>query len=70
MDETNAWIAQGVGLIWAMPPASATLYTGKDVKPGQDDRPIFRYRPLGSPTYRVIYGDIKVKDVEPEKIPK
>lgn len=72
MDEaTNAWVAkigQGVGLIWAMPPASDALYTGKDVKPGQADRPVFRYRPQGSPTYRVIYGDLTVKDVKPEDI--
>ena len=72
-DTTNAWIAKvgpGIGLIWAMPPDSDVLYTGKDVKSGQADKPIFRYRPQGSKTYRVIYADLTVKDVEPSQIPK
>lgn len=74
LDEaTNAWVVKvgkGVGLVWAMPPASDALYTGKGVTLGQADRPIFRYRPQGSKTYRVIYGDLTVKDVEPDQIPK
>ncbi len=72
-DATTAWIAkiaQGVGLVWAMPPDSDALYTGKSVRLGQADKPIFRYRPHGSKTYRVIYGDLTVKDVEPGQIPK
>lgn len=70
---TNAWIARvgkGVGLVWAMPPDSDARYTGKGVQLGQADRPIFRYRPQGSTTYRVIYGDLTVKDVEPDRIAK
>jgi outer membrane lipoprotein-sorting protein len=72
-DPTKAWIAkvgQGIGLVWAMPPDSGALYTGKGVQLGQADRPIFRYRPQGSQTYRVIRGDLTVKDVEPGQIPK
>jgi outer membrane lipoprotein-sorting protein len=70
---TTAWIArigQGVGLVWSMPPDSDALYTGKGVQLGQADKPIFRYRPQGSKTYRVIYGDLTVKDIEPGQIPK
>jgi hypothetical protein len=74
LDEaTNAWIAKvgkGIGLVWAMPPDSDALYTGKGVQLGQADSPIFRYRPQGSKTYRVIYGDLTVKDVESGRIPK
>ena len=72
-DATNAWIAKigkGVGLVWAMPPDRDSFYLGKGVKLGQADKPIFRYRPLGSKTYRVIYGDLTVKDVDPSQVPK
>jgi outer membrane lipoprotein-sorting protein len=72
-EATSAWIAkvgQGVGLVWSMPPDSDALYTGKGVQLGQADKPIFRYRPQGSRTYRVIYGDLTVKDVEPGQIPR
>jgi hypothetical protein len=72
-EATSAWIAkigQGVGLVWSMPPDSDALYTGKGVQLGQADKPIFRYRPQGSRTYRVIFGDLTTKDVEPGQIPK
>jgi len=45
-------------------------YTGKDVKFGDPETAIFWYRPEGSETYRVIYGDLSVKDVAPENLPK
>jgi hypothetical protein len=41
----------------------------EDVKFGDSDAPIFWYRPEGAETYRVIYGDLSVKDVEPENLP-
>jgi hypothetical protein len=44
-------------------------YAGKDVKFGDVDTAIFWYRPKGSQTYRVIYGDLSVKDVAPENLP-
>jgi hypothetical protein len=53
-----------------MPPDYDATYTGKGVQLGQSNRPIFRYRPEGSKTYRVIYGDLTVKDVDPGRIPK
>jgi hypothetical protein len=45
-------------------------YAGKGVKLGQADKAIFWYQPKGSATYRVIYGDLSVKDVAPENLPK
>jgi len=45
-------------------------YAGKGVKLGDADKAIFWYRPEGSDTYRVIYGDLNVKDVAPENLPK
>jgi len=45
-------------------------YAGKGVKLGEADKTIFWYQPKGSQTYRVIYGDLSVKDVAPENLPK
>ena len=44
-------------------------YLGKGVKLGDKDRIVCWYRPKGSRTYRVVYGDLSVKDVEPEDLP-
>ena len=45
-------------------------YRGKGVKLGKADKAIFWYRPKGSQTYRVIYGDLHVEDVAPENLPE
>jgi hypothetical protein len=38
------------------------VYAGKGVKLGDANTAIFWYRPAGSQTYHVIYGDLSVKD--------
>jgi hypothetical protein len=45
-------------------------YRGKGVKLGEAATPIFWYRPKGSETYRVIYGDLHVADVARENLPE
>jgi len=45
-------------------------YAGNGVKLGDADKAIFWYRPEGSETYRVICGDLSVKDVAPESLPE
>jgi outer membrane lipoprotein-sorting protein len=45
-------------------------YLGKDVKFGDGESPVCWYRPDGSESYRVIYGDLSVKDVASENLPK
>jgi outer membrane lipoprotein-sorting protein len=45
-------------------------YAGAGVKLGDASKAIFWYRPKDSQTYRVIYGDLSVKDVAPENLPK
>jgi hypothetical protein len=45
-------------------------YAGAGVKLGDASKAIFWYQPQGSATYRVIYGDLSVKDVAPENLPK
>jgi len=45
-------------------------YVGKNVKLGDAESPVCWYRPEGSETYRVIYGDLSVKDVAAGDWPK
>lgn len=45
-------------------------YAGKGVKLGEADKAVFWYRPKNSKMYRVIYGDLSVKDVLPQDLPK
>ena len=47
-------------------------YFGKGVKLGEKDRIVFWYKlkdSKGPSTYRVIYGDLSVKDVAQEDLP-
>lgn len=45
-------------------------YAGAGVKLGDASKPVFWYQPQGSATYRVIYGDLSVKDVAKKNLPK
>ncbi|MBW7991701.1 MAG: zf-HC2 domain-containing protein [Planctomycetes bacterium] len=45
-------------------------YAGNGVKVGEADKAVFWYLPDGSETYRVIYGDLSVKDVADGDLPK
>jgi hypothetical protein len=40
------------------------------VRLGETETPIFWYRPKGSETYHVIYGDLHVENVDPEDLPE
>ena len=44
-------------------------YLGKRVKLGDAGRIVCWYRPNGSETYRVVYGDLSVRDVAPDELP-
>ena len=45
-------------------------YRGKGVKLGDGATAVFWYRPDGSATYRVVYGDLRAEDVAPEDLPE
>ena len=45
-------------------------YTGKGVKLGDREAMIFWYQPKGAKTYRVIYGDLSIRNVEARNLPK
>jgi outer membrane lipoprotein-sorting protein len=61
---------RGIMFLTQLPAESNWRYAGEDVKFGDAGTPIFWYRPEGAETYRVIYGDLSVKDVAPENLPK
>jgi len=44
-------------------------YAGKGVKLGDAKTAVFWYRPKDSETYKVIYGDLTIKDVAEEDLP-
>lgn len=52
-----------------LPADSDRHYVGKDVAFGDAETPIFWYRPQGSETYRIIYGDLHIDDVAPAALP-
>jgi hypothetical protein len=45
-------------------------YTGKDVKLGTPNRPIFWVKSPRTGKYEVLYADMTVKEVEPKDAPK
>ncbi|MBN1905931.1 MAG: hypothetical protein JW927_12620 [Deltaproteobacteria bacterium] len=45
-------------------------YRGNGVRLGEAESPIFWYKPEKSETYRVIYGDLHVENIAPEKLPQ
>jgi outer membrane lipoprotein-sorting protein len=70
MQQTIIDMTHGFPFVETLPAESDWKYAGKDVKFGDAGKPIFWYRPKSSETYRVIYGDLSVKDVAPENLPK
>ncbi len=44
-------------------------YVGKDVKLGEAQKPVCWWLPEGSDTYRIIYGDLSIQDIEAADLP-
>ena len=61
---------QGLGFIRFFKGQGKWYYDGKGVKFGDGTKPVFWYHPQKSETWRVIYGDLSVKDVDAENLPK
>ena len=53
-----------------LPEGSDYQYVGEDVKLGDADTPVCWWKPPGSKTYRVVYGDLSIRDVEPSDLPE
>jgi len=68
--EKSLKMTRGLMFLLKMPADSNWRYAGEGVRFGDAGTAIFWYRPEGSQTYRVIYGDLSVQDVAPENLPK
>ena len=64
-------LQRGLFFAFALSAEANAHYAGKGVSLGAADTPIFWYRPTGSKTYRVIYADLSVRDVDtPPNVPE
>jgi len=70
MQQLALQTGRGMNFVMQMKPENDWHYAGKGVKLGDANAAIFWYRPEGSATYRVVYGDLSVKDMAPENLPK
>jgi len=68
--EKSLKMTRGLMFLLKMSPDSNWRYAGEGVKFGDAGTAIFWYRPEGSQTYRVIYGDLSVREVAPEDLPQ
>ena len=70
LQKTIMKMSRGGIFVQKLPTDSNWHYAGENVRYGDADTAVFWYRPEGYETYRVIYGDLSVKDVTPENLPK
>jgi len=71
-EKTQLGMTMGRGLLFfqQLDPTGVTWhYAGSGVKLGDASKAVFWYQPKGSATYRVIYGDLSIKDVAPQDLP-
>jgi hypothetical protein len=67
-EEANA-SSLGCAFIEQRPEGSDYQYVGEGVKLGDANRPVCWWKPPGSSTYRVVYGDLSIRDVAPNDLP-
>ena len=60
----------GIEFVKRLPEGSDYQYVGEDVKLGDANTPACWWKPLGSKTYRVVYGDLSIRDIEPSDLPE
>jgi hypothetical protein len=61
---------RGMMFVMQMKPGSDWHYAGEGVKLGDADTAIFWYKPEGSQTYQVIYGDLSIKELAESDLPR
>ena len=62
--KAQAKLQRGIMFALQLPPEADAHYAGKGVLPGAVNTPIFWYRPKDSQTYRVIYADLSILDMD------
>ena len=56
--------------VTSLKPEQNWHYVGADVPFGDANEPLCWYKPIGSETYRVVFGDLSVKELDAEDLPK
>ena len=69
-DEEGNKSTLGCEFIERLPEESDYQYVGEDVKFGDANTPVCWWKPPGSKTYRVVYGDLSIRDVDPNDLPE
>lgn len=68
MEKTHE-LTKGFLFVTMMKPENDWHYAGAGIKMGDAAKPVCWWKPAGSATYRVIYGDLSIKDVAADQLP-
>lgn len=68
-DEEAHQSSMGCAFIEQLPEGNDYQYVGEDVRLGDAGKAVCWWKPAGSKTYRVVYGDLSIRDVEPKNLP-
>jgi outer membrane lipoprotein-sorting protein len=63
-------INRGGMFVQSLPAESNWCYVGADVKFGDSEKAVFWYKPEGSETFRVIYGDLHIENIAQDELPR
>ena len=55
---------------WFLHAEAGWKYVGAGVALGDESKAIFWYKPAGSDSYKVIYGDLSIKELAEEDLPR
>ena len=69
-DEEGHKSTLGCAFIEHLPEGSNYQYVGEDIELSDANKPVCWWKPPGSKIYRVVYGDLSIRDVEPNDLPK
>lgn len=70
MVHESSAVVRGFVFVRALRASSNWSYAGEGVKLGEADKAVFWYRPEGSQAYRVIYGDLSIKEMAEKGLPR
>jgi len=62
-------VTRGTMFVQTLKPENDFHYVGAGVRFGESEKPVCWWKPDGFKSYRVIYGDLSVRDVMPDNLP-
>ena len=68
--DAQSTLQGGLQFALGLPPEADWHYAGRGVSLGESETPVFWYRPKETTTYRVVYGDLSVREAQtPPSVP-